>query len=227
MEITRLAPLTRRGFLAAGAAAVAAAGCSHTPTLQLVKDSFSLTGASASAYPRTREQVEAAPYAQLGARIGNGARGIMVLSAQQGDDLQWLSANRIMLVTRRGRIVKTVGLPTDLSGCALYGPDLLDQYRFEAPAAPVAILRRSIDIGAAFGISVQSKFTVEGDESITILDQTFDTVRIREDMESTDRKWRHPNRYWLSKRSALAWRSLQYVSPDMPPIEMEILKRPA
>ncbi|MDB5968947.1 MAG: hypothetical protein JWQ90_1397 [Hydrocarboniphaga sp.] len=226
MEITRSSPLTRRSFLvAAGTAAVA--GCSQTPSLQLVKDSFSLVGPSGSAYPRSRAQVEAAPYAQLGVRIGNGSRGIMVLAEKSGDDLQWLSANRIMLVTRHGRIVKTVGLPTDLSGCVLFGPDLLEQYNFAAPAAPSGMLRRSIDIGAAFGIPVQSKFTVEGDESISILDQSFDTLRIREDMESSDRKWRHPNRYWLSKRSPMAWRSLQHISPDMAPIELEVLKRPA
>jgi hypothetical protein len=226
MEFTRMPPLTRRKLLVAAGAAVAT-GCSQTPTLQLVKDSFSLVGPSGSAYPRTREQVDATPYAQLGVRIGNGARGIMVLAEKNGDDLQWLSANRIMLVTRRGRIVRTVGLPTDLSGCALYGPDLLAQYNFEAPAAPSGVLRRSIDIGSAFGIPVQSKFTVEGEETITILDQKIDTVRIREDLDSSDRKWRKPNRYWLSKRSALVWRSLQYVSPDDAPIELELLKRPA
>ncbi|WP_428313212.1 YjbF family lipoprotein [Hydrocarboniphaga sp.] len=226
MEFTRTPALTRRKLLAAAAAAVAS-GCSQTPTLQLVKDSFSLVGPQGSAYPRTREQVDALPYAQLGVRIGSGARGIMVLAEKNGDDLQWLSANRIMLLTRRGRIVRTVGLPTDLSGCALYGPDLLEQYNFEAPAAPASVLRRSIDIGSAFGIPVQSKFTIEGEETITILDQKIDSLRIREDLDSSDRKWRKPNRYWLSKRSALIWRSLQYVTPNDAPLELEILKRPA
>jgi len=226
MKFSLSSPLTRRSFLATGGAGLAV-GCSQTPSLQLVKESFSLLAPSDSTYPRTRQQIDAATYAQLGVRIGNGTRGIMVLAEKKGEDLQWLSANRIMLLTRRGRIVKTVGLPTDLSGCELFGADLLEHYDFAAPAVPSGILRRRIDIGSAFGIPVQSRFTLEGDETITIVDQRIETVRVREDLDSPDRKWRHPNRYWLSKRSAMAWRSLQYISPDMAPIEMEVLKRPA
>jgi hypothetical protein len=226
MPSDRTSALTRRSFLTVAGAGLVV-GCTDTSSLQLVKDSFSLVGPTGSAYPRTRQQVDELAYAQMGVRVGNGARGIMVLAEVQGDELQWISANRIMLKTRRGRIMRSVGLPEDLSDCRLFGPDLLDQYHFDKPNAPLETLRRNIDVGSKFGISILSKFTVEGSETVTILDQKFDTIRVREDQQSDGAKWQHPNRYWLSLRSPLAWRSIQYISPSMAPIEMEMLKRPA
>lgn len=222
-----VAPLLSRRELLLAAASVPLAACSQTPTLELVRDTMAVTLGTGDGYPRTRQQVEDTPYAQLGVRIGRGSRGIMVLSQQQGDELQWLSANRIMLSVIHSRIVKTVGLPTDLTGSQSFGPDLLQQYDHTRPDRPLERLRRSVDAGTRFGISVTSDFTIEGTETITILDQTVETMRVREDFQSSDRQWRQTNRYWLSLRSALAWRSVQHVTPGQPPIELEVLKRPA
>ena len=217
--------VTRRRLLL-GSASVLLAGCDSTPSLSLVKDSFSVAFPDSSAYPRSREQVDAQPYAQLGVRIGGGARGIMVLSEKRADELYWISANRVLLVTRKGRIVRTVGLPTDVLGTRIETRDLLDYYDPEHPQIDGLETALSIDVGNAYGAKILSRYHVEGSETITVLGESYDTLRVREQLSCDSWSWRATSMHWLSKRSAMMWRSRQSLAKGLPPIEFETLKRP-
>lgn len=218
--------LTRRKLLL-GAGTLLAGGCAQTPSLSLVRDSFSAAFPDSSAYPRTREQVDGLPYAQLGVRVGSGGRGIMVLNQQVERDLYWVSANRMLLVTRGGRVVRSVGLPTDLLSARAQGPDLLELYQPERPAIDGLETTQSIDTGTTYGVILKSRYQVEGSETIQILGQSYDTLRVREDVRSDLWRWSASNTHWLSKRSPLIWRSRQHLMPGQPALELELLKRPA
>ena len=74
-------------------------------------------------------------------------------------------------------------------------------------------------------VAVVSRFEIEGEERIDILGQSLDTIRIREDLDSKTWRWRVSNRWWLSRESRLAWRSIQHITPDQPPLHIEVLKR--
>ena len=218
--------LTRRNLLL-GTGSLLATACSQTPSLSLVKDSFSVAFPNSSDYPRTREQVEALPYAQLAVRIGSGSHGIMVLNKKSGDDLYWLSANRVLLVTRKGRLVRTVGLPVDLLGARVRDRDLLDHYNPDKPEIDGFETTVTVDIGTSYGAILKSRYRVEGSETIQILGETYDTLRVREEIDCESWSWRANNIHWLSKRSPMIWRSRQNLFKGQPPIELEILKRPA
>ena len=67
----------------------------------------------------------------------------------------------------------------------------------------------------------------DGTERIDILGQTIDTLRVHEDIDVPEWAWSARNTWWLSRESRLAWRSTQHLTPDQPPLHLEMLKRPA
>lgn len=218
----------RRSLLAALGLGTLSA-CGATPTLDLAADALKLAFSGSSAYPRTRDEVEALPYAQLGIRQGNGPRGILVLADRVHDQLHWISSDRVLVATRGHRIVKTVGLERDISVTRLFGPDLLERYDLSPESINGLEVRSLTDIGGIkrFDVTMASRYKVEASEAIDILGQTVDCLRVREDVSSEALGWRQVNHHWLSKRSALAWRSRQHVAPGQYPLEFELLKRPA
>lgn len=63
----------------------------------------------------TKEQAAAIPYASIGYRVNDGPEQLLVLAADSGGDQLWTSGAHVVIVTRSGRIVRTVGLAQDLS----------------------------------------------------------------------------------------------------------------
>ncbi|MGQ0618802.1 MAG: YjbF family lipoprotein [Panacagrimonas sp.] len=194
-----------------------------------MRRTIGLVGSGPDAYPRDAEQIAALPYAQLGVRQGDGARGILVLSEVVEDEQSWVSADRSLIVTRGNRIVRTRGMASDLRSTARFGPDLWDLYD---PATGVAdggdflrLMRLVPDDAPA--VMFRSRFVVEGPETISLLGQSIDTLRVREDLDVDVWRWRATNHWWLSLQGKHAWRSRQHLSRDVPPLELELLKRPA
>jgi len=51
------------------------------------------------------------PYASMLVRIGKGPSALMILESISNNNFTWVSADGIYLVTNKGRIIKTSGLP--------------------------------------------------------------------------------------------------------------------
>lgn len=199
------------------------------PALDMMLRTLDLVGSGPDSYPRSAEQIEALPYAQLGVRQGDGARGILVLSEAVEEEQSWVAADRSLIVTRGNRVVRTRGLASDLRSTTRFGPDLWDLYD---PATGVAeggdflrLVRLVPDESPA--VMFRSRFVVEGGETINLLGQSIDTLRVREDLDVDVWRWRAANHWWLSLQGRYAWRSRQHLSRDLPPMELELLKRPA
>ena len=60
------------------------------------------------------ELISNIPYASLLLRIGKGPTGLVILESIDGERLTWVSADGVYLVTERGRIIATRGLPNNL-----------------------------------------------------------------------------------------------------------------
>lgn len=199
------------------------------PGLDMMVRTIALVGTGPDAYPRGAEQIDALPYAQLGVRQGDGARGILVLSQAADEEQNWVSADRSLIVTRGNRVVRTRGLTSDLRSTERFGPDLWDRYEPATGVADAGDFLRLIKLvpGDTSAVMVRSRFVVEGAETIQLLGQSIDTLRVREDLDVDVWRWRAANHYWLSLQGKYAWRSRQYLSRDLPPLELELLKRPA
>lgn len=197
--------------------------------MQLVRDTWSAATAppAQDIYPRTRVEVDALPYAQLGVRLGNAAPGIMGLATQTRGQNRWLSSNRMQLVTSGNRIVATLGLIKDLREVAVVGTDPFERGVANPQQLDGLSFERLLSLapGNQLRVPAQSAVRVEAEETIDILGVSLNTLRVREDVVVPDWRWRATNLYWMSFRSPLAWRSLQHIHPDDAPIRIEVLKR--
>ena len=211
------------GLLAAGTAGCASSG--PNSTLNLFSRTITSHSPAADEYPLSAERIQEIPYATLGVRVDDQTRAVMVLANLDGRVLQWVSADRVIFETEGGRLLRTRGLKRDLVDT---------RWRTEAPdpfvafsgdeALPGRGVYREVDIGEERAVAVESRFQVRGTETITILGQQH-TVR-RVDEHAIDRSWRWETRnsFWIDPQTGRVWRSFQQYCPEIPPIELELLK---
>ncbi len=187
----------RRAVLLAGGAWSLAA-CSNMPGLDMMLRTIELAGARTGDYPRSAEEIEASPYAQLGVRQGEGARGILVLDEVLGEEQLWISADRSLIALRGNRIVRTRGLASDLRSTECFGPDLWERYDpAGASLQEAGDLLREVRLvpGGPAPVLMRSRFAVEGEETIELLGHRIDTLRVREDLDVDVWRWRATNHY--------------------------------
>lgn len=221
-------PMIRRlGItILAGALGLCAAGCSDMGDLsnsdsvvmgQLLLHAITGIGSSSSV---PRDRVAGVPYATLGVRLGSSDESLFVLGTKSGDELVWRGGPQLAITTRNGRIVRTAGFVHNLSGFqanvrpaspaggnptgTAYFYDYADQSRF----------------GIAIGCTVQNL----GPERIKIIGTSFDTTHLAEDCTAPQLGWSFRNEFWLDAKG-FVWKSKQYVSPELDPFTIEILRR--
>lgn len=194
--------------------------------LQTAGDTLQLFRDAPSGYPRSRAEIDALPYAQLGVRFGSAPPGIFVLAQLRGDRLYWVSANNLLIVTRHGRIVETRGFPLDVKILDASGEDWLGRYQPGAvpgPAAPLQLRVPAVpELSGPLELSLHPRQT----EALDIHGLPVEALRVEEHVHAPSLQWSAVNVFWLSQRSHLVWRSVQHLGPDFPPMQLELLKRP-
>lgn len=217
----------RRLLIAAGTLGLG--GCA-SDSLSLLGSTLPRFGASArgNGYPLNDAQIKAIPYAVMGVHIGKGAGVVTVLASIDGERLHWASADRVVLITERGRLVKTIGLPRDLLTTRTTEFDPLGRaLRGEADGG--AGISRVIDLRPDddFSVPVESRCTVQGEETLSLLGQPRSVVRIRERVVVRKWRWSTDNLYWCDPGSGRIWKSRQQFCPEVPAITMELLRAAA
>ncbi|ELB2734419.1 TPA: YjbF family lipoprotein [Vibrio alginolyticus] len=171
----------------------------------------------------TPEEIEAVPYASAYLKIGNQKQVFVVLAFAEPNpltgntQLKWVSADKAMVVTENGHIVKTIGLQTtNLAG--IYGNvpaysahsmqyflsyDWADKYRYGFPAK----VQRSR----------QGKETVITPISSTSTDVYTEVVTFTSIEKSVE------NQYWVNGKGEVV-KTRQHLGPNMVPVELTILK---
>ncbi len=214
--------LTRRHLLATAGAGLAAA-CTDVRIGDVYQAAFNLVRGFPDV-PLTREQVARLPYASMRAKIGRGPRSLLILARYAGSDLHWVSADRTLFATRRGRLVKTAGIPANLKDTRFIGADPVARglHRLEGPVDARRII--DIDRGHAFNIPVTAWLEPIRHERIEILGLTFDTVVVRERNVAELLDWRFENTFWADRATGFIWKSVQHIVDLFAPLEFEILK---
>ncbi len=218
--------ITRRHILAAGAALVTA-GCFDNPVLENATAALKFAAFGAESQPLRRADVAKLPYASMTAKVGKGPSGFLILAYAERDDRHWFAGGGQAVVTRHGRVVKTVGLPRNLRQTTAHAADPL-----AGPTHQVARgtrFRREVDYEAdeRFVLPIESTFERIGPRKITILEIEFDTVLIRERNRARLMNWEFENLYWVDAIDGYVWKSRQHISPDFAALETEVLKPPA
>lgn len=174
--------------------------------------------------PFTREQVESLPYATLAVSLGSLPRAMLVLMRIEGEDMHWVAADKGVVVTRHGRIVKTVGLADgNLANTVMLETD---------PLAPTGNWRqsrrwrRSLDWqpGSEFGVTLSADWQPEGAEEIHTFMGPRRLLRVREVGLASPGDRVLENRFWIEEETGRVVASLQQIAPKIPAIKMEVLK---
>lgn len=183
-----------------------------------------LWGATKGARPLSREDVARFQAASIAVRMGGSREVLVLLDRIAGRDYFWLSTDRVMLVTRGGRLVQTAGFPNDLLHTTLISPDPVDG-RLLAMHGQMSL--RTLDYEEyGTGLYATSKYRVLKKEPLSIIGSTIPTVRVRERVRMSSLKWRFTNYYWVHEQTGAVWRSRQYFHPAHPPLTMTVM-RPA
>ncbi len=177
-------------------------------------------------YALSNEQINAIPYASMGVRIGNSAPVIMILASINGSNLHWASADRVVLITERGRLVKTIGMPRDLLGTRWTGADSLLPVLQRVPGSDDARVSRIVDLRPKddFSVAVESRCEWVGEETLNLMGREQRTVQLRERVKVGKWRWKTENRYWFAVDSGTMVKSRQQYCPEVAAITMEVLK---
>jgi hypothetical protein len=217
--------------VAGGALALAAAGCSsagsgntnYSQFYQVMRQSLA---ASFGKVRVTRDQAASVPYASMGYSLDGGNQMMLVLATDSGGELLWTSAAHVVIVTRSGRIVRSVGLDHDISGLTTRG-----KFALPAPAAAIqgpftsTRLEDFPELGL-YGVLVSCRAQLAGRQSIKVLGQAVATVRVDESCGSDRLQWAFTDSFWVDADTGLVWRSRQHVHPKSGIVETEILRPP-
>jgi len=223
---SRLVKFTACGVLALTSVACSSSNSGNTSYaqfFQIIRQSWTASFGNARI---TREQAAAIPYASLGYNLEGGNQDILVLATDSGGDLLWTSAAHVVIVTRDGRIVRTLGLGRDLSNVTSR-----DQSGLPSPAAAVRVpfsstrLEDFPDLGL-YGVRLSCQTRLGGRQSIKILGQTIAALRVDEACNSRNPDWSFTDSFWVDKDSGFVWRSRQHVHPKGLLVETEIFRPP-
>ena len=210
-------------FLLAGAC-LALASCSES---QVYPNLVRALGYAVNGLPDTpvdRSAIANSPYAFIAGKIGRGPRSVLVLWREENDDLHWLSADNVAIVTRFGRVVKTAGLPQELASTEFLGTDPIIAVARSGDPSTVERLMDFRRGNRLTSTTVTSTLTALGVEHISIDGLTFETRVVREDNNAIGSSWSFTNYYWVDPVDPIVWRSVQHVSKTFPPLTLEMLK---
>jgi hypothetical protein len=213
--------MQRRDFLGVFAASAVLGGCTNSVAgrtlATALENSFGVASSFDPDYP------DKLPYASIAVSIKNNRKALLVLSKVDQGELHWMSADRGVLVTRNGRLIRTVGMPENLAGTEFIGADFFEEAgSLDGFASP---RKRLIDIspGNRFGMVVEASLVRGPKEIVTINKRQYETVRLVEKCVVPQLSWEFQNVYWMDDLGMI-WRSIQHTVPGSPAIEMEVTK---
>jgi hypothetical protein len=178
----------------------------------------------------TTEKVRELPYASAYLRVGDNPQALVVLAFADPDgSLSWVSSDNKLFVTKSGRLYKTVGLENDLYLVASSWPDPL-QKMANAPDEVFNPDTMRWQYNAEWekdyvsGYNMQAKFISAVPEKLLILDKLHDVMLVDElvSFGLSQNSWH--NYYWFERSTGRILKSQQQLGPDLPVIEMTILK---
>ncbi|HCE1795381.1 TPA: YjbF family lipoprotein [Vibrio parahaemolyticus] len=171
----------------------------------------------------TPQEIEAVPYASAYLKIGDQKQVFVVLAfAEQNlltgnTQLKWVSADKAMVVTENGHIVKTIGLQTtNLVG--IYG---------NVPAYSAPSLQYSLSYDWSdkyrYGFPAKVQRSRQGKESVITPISSTTTDVYTEVVTFTSLEKTVENQYWVNGKGEVV-KTRQHLGPNMVPVELTILK---
>lgn len=178
--------------------------------------------------PLSREKIAALPYAAIQLKWGSSPRVLSVLTFAEGDELKWLTQDKKMIVTRHGRLVKSVGYPQDLRYVGNIDadplPNLLTLWRQSNIEGMRWGSERDWQPGYYSGYATLSRFSYAGEETVSILNSPVRLLKFTEQVRYPKQAVEYVNTFWLSPTSGEVIKSVQFMGPGLPEVEITLVK---
>ena len=234
-NITR-SPISK--LLLISATALFVSGCSQKITS--INDTVRIAVQGTADIHKSANTIAALPYASTYVRIDNQSQLFMVLALAESATgetvttpssktspplLKWLASDHGMLVTQSGRIVKTVNLAAgnlSTTTSKTVDPLTLGLHLATTPTT----WQRHIDWQPGYhnGYQLDSQFVFDQPEVLTINGKSVPVLRFSENVTIKQLDRHYSNTFWIEQRTGKVVKSQQYIAPDLPSVEMTILK---
>jgi len=160
------------------------------------------------------------PYASMIVKIGKGPSALMILESINENEYTWVSSDGVYLVLKEGKVIKTQGLPNNLykTTSSISLKEVID-----SDAEYVSYISfRNPDLN---NLKVVSKYTSNKTSKEQLTFESKELLHVTEKVTSPIVGCDENNSYWLDK-NYFVWKSVQHISPRLPPIYIEVTKKP-
>ncbi|MGI2072242.1 YjbF family lipoprotein [Shewanella baltica] len=223
-------------LLTASIALMGMTGCSQR--ISALNDTMKLAFIGENDIKLTTEQIEANPYASIYVKIEDIPQAFVVLAfaepkhtlttvrpTPEAMELKWLSADKAMLVTVNGRLVRTHNLlKGNLTAIESSEPDpiLLGLHLNSTPKT----WTRTLDWqpGYHYGYKLNSQFDFIAEEKILINDTPTQALHYSELVSVEGLDIQYLNEFWLKPDNGHVIKSRQKIAPNLPFIDITLLK---
>lgn len=168
------------------------------------------------------KQIADIPFASAYVRLNDGPKVFMVLAYAEKNpatgqtQLKWVSQDQAMIVTERGRIVKTLNL---FQGNLVRRTGSTPAWRHNIPWSA----RYDWSHNHQYGYLGNINLVYLGKQTVTTPLWSDELNHWQENVSFPQLKTTINNQYWVNKNEAVL-KSVQYLGPDMARLEMDILK---
>ena len=150
---------------------------------------------------------------------------MLILEIKERKKNTWLSADQVTIVEREGRIIRTLGLTNNLTSIR---PQSVNHVEFvKNKDSPIYKSFISLDNPEVFELELKVKVLNKGLEEIEIVDKKYSLIHFIEEKENRYLRWKSKDHYWVDPEDGFVWKSIQNIAPNIPPILIEVTKKPA
>ena len=174
----------------------------------------------------TREIVKNIPYASALLKIGKGSQGLVILERVDNNNYAWVSKDNVYIVTRDGRIVRSLGLLNNLTKIRSINQSFEDLITKPNPVTEYYSYY-SFEKPLLLNLKVNVSITNKGVQEIEILGERMKLILIEENITSELIGWKEKNKFWVDPNDYFVWKSIQNISPKLPRFIVQVTKRPA
>ncbi|WNN44061.1 YjbF family lipoprotein [Winslowiella toletana] len=172
----------------------------------------------------TNEKIQSLPYASMYLRIDGGQRIFVVLGYNENGEQKWVTQDKAMLVTRHGRVVRTLGLPDNLKDINNLQQDPLANPLNIANGASWTRTLSWTEKGQLRSGTAVSRFTREKDQLLSIAGEQVACRVYRESVEIAANGASWENIFWVDAISGQVRQTSQSAGADSIHVETTILK---
>ena len=179
-------------------------------------------------YPISRDLVNNIPYASIRVKIGKGPAGLLILESKTENLNTWVSADGVSITEKKGQIVRTTGLINNLTAFRSLQNKTFLKFLASGPInIPTHYEFLSLDNPEVFELRLDSQIFFEGNETVGILDKEFYLAHFSKQKENKFLRWKVKDHFWIDSKDGFVWKSIQNIAPNLPPIMIEVTKKPA